>query len=99
MSTQLDPLKTTAQDLHRFWFKIATVEQWYTIMRECRIWFGRGWQCQGKVKRKLSNRASWGGRRDPLWVWFDVPDAKFATWISVKLSLEVESDTKRKSDK
>ncbi len=92
MSKQLDPLKTTAPELHRFWFMIATEQQWYQIMRECRAWFGRDWQGMAKVKKKLSS--AYGRRTAPLPVWFEVPDPRFATWISVKLSLQVQSDAK-----
>jgi hypothetical protein len=32
-------------------------------------------------------------------VWFEVSDPRFATWISVKMSLQVMSDTKYQSGK
>ena len=103
MSKQLDPLKTTTPELHRFWFYVRTTEQWYAIIRECRGWFGTNWVGQGKVRRKLESRAHVGSitftRSQPVAVWFDVPDPRFATWISVKLSLQVESDAKHNSGK
>ena len=93
MSTQLDPLKTTAPELHRFWFIVSTEKQWYDIMRECRSWFGKNWRGMAKVKRKLNPRHS-AVRPRSVPVWFEVPDPRFATWISVKLSLQVQSDAK-----
>ena len=94
MSMDTDPLKTTAQELHRFWFLISTEKQWYDIIRECRIWFGKNWLGQGKVRRKLKTFKS-----KSLEVWFDVPDVRFATWISVKYSIQVQSDAKRQNGK
>jgi hypothetical protein len=32
-------------------------------------------------------------------IWFEVPDPAFATWISVKHSIEVASDLKHSSGK
>ena len=90
MSKSLDPLKTTTPELHRFWFMVSTVQQWYDIMRECREWFGKNWRGMSKVRKKLT--VSHGLRAMP--VWFEVPDPRFATWISVKMSLQVQSDAK-----
>jgi hypothetical protein len=98
MSTQFDPLKTTAPELHRFWFILATQKQWYDVMRECREWFGpynRRWRSMSKVRKKLHPDKS----RGTMPVWFDVPDPRFATWISVKMSLQVMSDAKFKAGK
>jgi len=92
MSTQFDPLKTTTPDLHRFWFYVSTTDQWYSIIRECRSWFGSNWQSMSKVRKKLT--ATYGRKVAPVPVWFEVPDPRFATWISVKLSLQVHSDAK-----
>lgn len=91
MSTSLDPLKETSQDLHRFWFIIKTEQQWYSIIRECRNWFGSKWIGQNKVRRKLAKI----NKFSTLEIWFEVPDAKFATWISVKYSIQVRSDSKK----
>ena len=92
MSTQFDPLKTTAPELHRFWFMVSTQEQWYGIMQECRTWFGKSWRGMSKVRRKLGSKHS--PRPQVVPVWFDVPDPRFATWIAVKMSLQVLSDAK-----
>lgn len=97
MSKAPDPLKKTAQDLHRFWVTVYTEKQWYDLMRECRSWFGKNWQTMSKVRRKLNpNRYP---RSAPVSVWFDVPDPKFATWISVKYSIQVQSNAKKESGK
>jgi hypothetical protein len=99
MSKQFDPLKTTAPELLRFWFMVSTEKQWYDIMRECRSWFGKNWRGMAKVRRKLTNRRLPGIRLSPLPVWFEVPDPRFATWISVKMSLQVQSDAKYQDGK
>jgi len=113
MSKQLDPLKITTPDLHpdkepvaepvthKFWFMLTTDKQWYSVMREAREWFGpynRRWRCQSKVRRKLNPRYYPRGR-PVVPVWFEVPDPRFATWISVKMSLQVQSDSKYQGGK
>jgi len=99
MSTQSDSLRTTTQDLHRFWFDISTTDQWYAIMRECRVWFGANWRSMSKVKRKLSHLRTYGSRSRTVPVWFEVPDPRFATWVSVKMSLQIQSDAKYQAAK
>jgi hypothetical protein len=98
MSTQFDPLKTTAPELHRFWFFVSTEKQWYDIIRECRAWFGKNWRGMSKVRRKLNPKNRYT-KLHQVPVWFEVPDPRFATWISVKLSLQVQSDAKYQSGK
>jgi hypothetical protein len=88
--------------LQRIHVYVTTAEQWYTVMRECRAWFGKNWRTQPRVKRKLTS--PYVGRvgraaREPIAVWFEVPDPKFATWISVKMSLQVVGDDKLKAAK
>jgi hypothetical protein len=98
MSKSIDPLKTTTPELHRFWFMLSTEKQWYDIMRECREWFGTNWRGMSKVRKKLTHR--YGTRHEmALPIWFEVPDPRFATWVSVKMSLQVQSDTKFQSGK
>jgi hypothetical protein len=97
MSKQFDPLRTTAPELHRFWFMVSTQEQWYGIMRECRAWFGSNWRGMSKVRRKLGSKYS--PRPQVVPVWFEVPDPRFATWIAVKMSLQVQSDDKYQTNK
>ena len=98
MSKSIDPLETTTPELHRFWFMVSTEQQWYQIMQECRAWFGRGWRGMSKVRKKLKYRYG-TAHETSLPVWFDVPDPRFATWIAVKMSLQVQSDAKRKTGK
>jgi len=97
MSKQFDPLKTTTPELHRFWFHLRTLEQWYAIMRECRAWFGKDWRGMAKVRKKISPQ--YGRLGQALPVWFEVPDPRFATWVAVKMSLQVQSDAKYQSGK
>ena len=74
---------STQPHLHRFWFAIRTADQWYEIMRECRAWFGRDWRTQPRVLKQLKR---WHTVHR---VWFEVPDVRFATWMSIKLAVEV----------
>lgn len=77
------------QNLHRFYVSIATTKQWYLVMHECRAWFGSQWKSQPRVKRKLEKVYG-----QPLIIWFDVPDPRWATWISTKYALEISSKNK-----
>jgi hypothetical protein len=97
MSKQFDPLGKTTPELHRFWFMLSNQEQWYGIMRECRTWFGSNWRGMSKVRRKLGGKYTAPIRALP--VWFEVPDPRFATWVAVKMSLQVQSDAKYQSGK
>lgn len=83
--------------LHRIYVQMQTTDQWYAVMRECRSWFGRNWRTQGRIKRKLQSKYSRLSQTIP--VWFEVPDLRFATWISVKLSLQVQGEDKFKAAK
>ena len=99
MSRSLDPLKETTQELHRFYFMIRSADQWYAIMKECRQHFGKNWHCQSKVLRKLKDVKRFGyyPMTPPARpIWFDIPNAAIATWIAVKLGVEVRSDLKHK---
>jgi hypothetical protein len=89
MSKSLSPLRTTTPDLHRFYVSITTTEQWYAVMRECRVWFGTEWRTQPKIRRQLAREFD-----RPVKVWFDVPNSEWATWIATKLSLEICSNAK-----
>jgi len=84
--------------LHRIYVKLSTEQQWYAVMRECRAWFGKNWRTQGRVKRKLSH-GQIRTLREPIPIWFEVPDLRFATWISVKMSLQVAGEDKYKAGK
>ena len=91
-------MKYSDMQPHRFWFHLTSLDQWYAIMRECRTWFGTNWASMSKVRRKLEPRRA-GIRTIPVSVWFDVPDPRFATWISVKHSIQVQSDAKHQAAK
>ena len=94
MLQSLDPLKTTtnAMRLYRVVVELENAKQWYSIIREAQRVFGHGqWTGQSRVKRKLES--NWGRRK--INVWFDVPDASFASWISVKLAVRVVSTTNK----
>lgn len=84
MLPSLDSLKTTALPMHKLYFELSTVEQWYAIMREARAQFGKNWRCQRHVKRRLEHANLWRLNDQGERVWFEVPDPKFGTWIAIK---------------
>jgi hypothetical protein len=76
--------------MHRVIIKLYTSTQWYEIMREATIMFGRGnWRCQSHTKRRLDRRSP---TDPPVPVWFEVPDPKFAMWVAIKYAKEVKQD-------
>lgn len=85
--------------LHRIYVSLTTAEQWYGIMRECRSWFGKNWRTQPRVKRKLAESQRYGRSTPSVQVWFEVPDLRIATWISVKYSLQVAGEDKYRAGK
>lgn len=100
MSMSMNPLEKTPQDLHRFWFKISTKEQWYALIHECRNTYGKNWRSKRHVLRNFKSVKNLGQALQQWMrynsyheVWFEVPDPKFATWVAVKFSIEV-SDIK-----
>ena len=94
MSKSLDPLRTTTPDLHRFYVSLATTEQWYAVMRECRAWFGTEWRTQPKIRRQLEHKFD-----RPVEAWFEVPDSQWSTWIATKLAVQVRSEDKFQANK
>jgi len=106
MSISMEPLKLTDQPLHRFWFKIYTSEQWYAVMHECHQLYGKNWRTKRNVLKRFK-RAKNLSQALQQWmfvnmshdIWFEVPDSKFATWISVKYSIEVASEVKHANGK
>ena len=84
MLQSLDSLRTTALPMHKLYFELSTVEQWYAIMREARAQFGKNWQGQRHVKRRLEHANLWRLDGATERVWFEVPDPKFGTWIAIK---------------
>jgi hypothetical protein len=97
MSTHADPLGKTAPELHRFYVRVRTTDQWYAVMSECRAWFGTNWHTMPRVRRKLHPRYSL--TTESLSVWFEVPDLRICTWIATKLSLEVTTRSPDSSGK
>ena len=66
---------------HRVTVQVQTQDQWYDVIREANTWFGRGnWRGQRNVRKKFLYGTG------PLDVWFEVPDPKFASYISLKYS-------------
>lgn len=101
MSMSMDPLKLTTQELHRFWFKIYTSEQWYAVMHECHLMFGKNWRTKRNVLKRFKKAKNlsqalqqWMFVNISHDIWFEVPDPNFATWIAVKYSIEVASNDK-----
>ena len=80
----LDSLEITPLVMHRIWFRLHTVKEWYAIMKEARVMFGTNWRTQSRVKRRLEHTTLWGVSLQPVPVWFEVPDETFATWVAVK---------------
>lgn len=87
MAKSIDMQQQKIPHLQRFWVLLANEKQWYSIMQDCRHWFGKNWQCQGKVRKKLNSRL---GSDQLTQVWFEVPDERFMTWIGLKMCLEVK---------
>jgi len=80
----LDSLNVTPLVMHRIWFRLHTVKEWYAVMKEARAMFGKNWRTQSRVKRRLEQTALWGVSLQPVLIWFEVPDQTFATWVAVK---------------
>jgi hypothetical protein len=80
----LDSLSETPLVMHRIWFRLHNVKEWYAVMKEARAMFGKNWRTQNRVKRRLEHNTMWGIAINPVPVWFDVPDQTFATWVAVK---------------
>ena len=70
--------------MHKLYFELSTVEQWYAIMREAQAQFGKNCNGQRHVKRRLEHSALWRLGKHAERVWFEVPDPKFGTWIAIK---------------
>jgi hypothetical protein len=81
----LDSLSETPLVMHRIWFQLHTVKEWYAVMKEARAMFGKNWRTQSRVKRRLEHNNLWGlNVTQTVSVWFEVPDQTFATWVAVK---------------
>ena len=95
MLQSLDSLRKTALPMHKLYFELSSVEQWYAIMREARAQFGKDWRCQAHVKRRIERANIWALETNYERVWFEVPDPKFGTWVAIKHAVrQVESPGK-----
>jgi hypothetical protein len=95
MLLSLDSLRTTALPMHKLYFELSSVDQWYIIIREAQAQFGKNWRGQRHVKRRLEHASLWRVPGQTERVWFEVPDLKFGTWISIKHAVrQVESPGK-----
>ncbi len=88
MFESLDSLKLTPLVMHRIHVELRDVAAWYAVIRELNQIVGaNNWKGQHHVKRRLENLI-WDNDKS-VWVWFDVPDPKIATWLAVKLAVTV----------
>jgi hypothetical protein len=88
MFESLDSLKSTPLVMHRIQIELHNVKDWYAVIRELNQVFGvNNWKGQNHIKRRLENLI-WDTDKN-IWVWFDVPDQKIATWLAVKLAVTV----------
>ena len=88
MFESLDSLKLTPLVMHRIQIELRDIATWYAVIRELNQVFGaNNWQGQSHVRRRLENLI-WDTAKN-IWVWFDVPDEKIATWLAVKLAVTV----------
>jgi hypothetical protein len=88
MFESLDSLRSTPRVMHRIQIELRYVKDWYAVIRELNQVFGaNNWRGQSHVRRRLENLI-WDNDKS-VWVWFDVPDEKIATWLAVKLAVTV----------
>jgi hypothetical protein len=77
--------------MHRILVTCRLQSDWYAVIREANRWFGTGnWRGQRRVKRTLRAEASRIWLPQPRKIWFEIPDIRFASWLSVKYTLPVE---------
>jgi len=93
MLRSLDSLKITTLPMHKLYFELSSLDSWYAIMRDARAQFGKNWQGQPHVRRRLERERALGSNQSyTLCVWFKVPDPRFGTWIAIKHAVrQVES--------
>lgn len=84
MLSSLNSLKATALPMHKFYFELRSVDEWYAIMREARAQFGTNWRSQRHVRRRLENKRIWMPSGHTERIWFEVPDPAFGTWVAIK---------------
>ena len=69
--------------MHKVYFEIRYIDQWYEIIRELKKWFGNEWKGQRGVRKKFQ-KTSW--RMEYHNVWFIIPDLSFKTFIDLKMT-------------
>lgn len=89
------------KSMHRITFSLRNKEQWYGIMRDANMVFGKGgWRTQPRTLRKLKNRMSYSlnqiiHRRAKartlmlIEVWFEFPQLSFVTAMVLKYGVTV----------
>ena len=87
MFESLDSLRSTPLVMHRIQVELRDIKVWYAVIRELNQVFHHNWKGQNHVRRRLENLI-WDDSKT-IWVWFDVPDEKIATWLAVKLAVTV----------
>jgi hypothetical protein len=89
MFESLDSLRATPLVMHRIQVELHDVKTWYAVIRELNQVYGTGnWKGQSHVKRSLEN-IIWNPDQT-VRVWFDVPDPAIASWLAVKLAVQVK---------
>ena len=68
--------------MHKVYFEIRYIDQWYQIIKELKGWFGTEWKGQRGVRKKFQ-KTSWS--MDAHTVWFLIPDLKFKTFMDLKM--------------
>ena len=69
--------------MHKVYFEIRYIDQWYEIIRELKKWFGNEWKGQRGVRKKFQ-KTSWSMESHN--VWFIIPDLSFKTFIDLKMT-------------
>ena len=69
--------------MHKVYFEIRYIDQWYDIIAELRKWFGNEWKGQRGIRKKL-HKTMWG--LDAHTVWFIIPDLSFKTFMDLKMT-------------
>jgi hypothetical protein len=89
MFESLNSLRETPLVMHRIQVELHDVKTWYAVIRELNQVYGSGnWKGQSHVKRRLENLI-WNPDQ-AVRVWFDVPDSAIASWLAVKLAVQVK---------
>jgi len=84
----LDSLRATPLVMHRIQIELRDIATWYAVIRELNQVLGTSnWKGQNHIRRRLE-KLIWENDKN-IWVWFDVPDVKIATWLAVKLAVQV----------